>query len=82
MVGAIDGCLIPISTPKVIRWPNVIALQGVCNSKKQFIDVDIGTVESVHDASGFSNSVLKGMIYDENMAMFPDYGHMLSMYTA
>lgn len=84
VVGAIDGCLIPISTPSVHQKSYVcrkkfhaIALQGVCDTKKKFIDVDIGTVGSVHDARVFTNSDLKAMIDEEKNAMFPDDGHML-----
>lgn len=81
VVGAIDGCLIPISTPLKHQESYVcrkkfhaISLQGVCDSDKKFIDVDVG---SVHDARAFRNSDLKDNINEDQNAMFPDNGHML-----
>lgn len=56
---------------------HAIALQGVCSSDKKFIDIDMGSVVSVHDARVFRNSDLKKTIKDEQNAMFPDDGHML-----
>lgn len=83
VVGAIKGCLIPISTPAVYQESYkcqnkkyAMSLQGVCNSENKFIDVDIGPpIGNVHDV--FKNSDLKQMIENDKDEMFPDDGHMI-----
>ncbi|XP_025157190.1 putative nuclease HARBI1 [Harpegnathos saltator] len=65
VVGAIDGCHIPIKQP--LRNANdyfnrkqfhSIILQGVCDHSARFIDVFIGMPGRMHDARVFRNSSL------------------------
>jgi len=65
VIGAIDGCHIPIMQPynNAVDYYNrkgfhSVILQGVCDNKKRFIDVHIGVPGRVHDARVFRNSPL------------------------
>lgn len=58
MIGAIDGSYIPIITPAgKIRYTysnrhtkTSMTLQGICDSKRTFLDVSIGCSGKMHDA--------------------------------
>lgn len=83
-VGAIDGCLVPISTPLkhadsyVCRKQcHAMALQAVCDWDNKFIDVDVGAFGSDHCGRVLRHSDLHQNIAQEQRVMFPDNGHML-----
>ena len=75
-MGAIDGSHIPIKAPINFHtdyfnrkgWHSII-LQGLVDSKYQFMDINIGWPGKVHDARVFGNSTLyhKG----QNGSLFP-----------
>ncbi|XP_072760759.1 uncharacterized protein [Anoplolepis gracilipes] len=81
VVGAIDGCHIPIKQP--IQNANdyfnrkqfhSIILQGVCDHSARFIDVFIGMPGRMHDARVFRNSRLFQMLSDqENPLLREEY---------
>ncbi|KAK5647668.1 hypothetical protein RI129_002560 [Pyrocoelia pectoralis] len=65
IIGAIDGCHIGIKGPphNAIDYYNrnsyhSVVLQGVCNDKKQFIDIFVGMPGRVHDSRVFRTSPL------------------------
>lgn len=67
MLGAIDGCHIKINRLNAHsdsycnrKGDHCIILQGICNDKKQFIDIYCGVAGSVHDA----RVLKKSSIYD------------------
>lgn len=74
VIGAIDGCHIPIMQPhkNAIDYYNrkgfhSVILQGVCDNKKKFIDVHIGVPGRIHDARVFRNSPLFQNIMHHNL---------------
>jgi hypothetical protein len=65
VIGLIDGCHIPISTPKTDPENYVnrkgfhsVLLQAVCDDKLLFTDLYVGWPGSVHDARVFRRSPL------------------------
>lgn len=73
IVGAIDGCHIPIKAPphNAIDYYNrnnihSIILQGVCNDKKQFTNIYVGSPGRVHDARVFRNSGIFQLLSGNN----------------
>ncbi|XP_058452269.1 putative nuclease HARBI1 [Malaya genurostris] len=66
VLGCVDGCYIPIRKPArkmahtyVNRHDQLsITLQGICDAKKKFIDVDVGCSSRMHDARIFENSFI------------------------
>lgn len=63
LIGAIDGCHIPIRAPPNNhhdfynrKQHHSIVLQGMCNDKLQFIDTFIGAPGRMHDAKIFKSS--------------------------
>ncbi|XP_066601197.1 putative nuclease HARBI1 [Prorops nasuta] len=84
IVGVIDGCHIRISAP--INYPNSyinrkgyhsIILQGICDSKRKFIDVFIGYCGSVHDARVWQYSHIKELIDNDNERYCPKNSHLI-----
>ncbi|XP_066592786.1 putative nuclease HARBI1 [Prorops nasuta] len=84
VVGAIDGCHIPISAPS--DNPNSyinrkgfysMVLQGICNHRMKFIDVFAGFCGSVHDSRVWNRSEIKQLI-DRNVGLyFPQNTHII-----
>ncbi|KAJ8937743.1 hypothetical protein NQ318_009153 [Aromia moschata] len=73
IIGAIDGCHIPIKAPPhnandYYNRNNIhsIILQGVCNDKKQFTDIYVGAPGRVHDARVFRNSGIFALLSGNN----------------
>lgn len=63
IIGIIDGCHVAIKAPpnNSVDYYNrnsyhSVVLQGICNDKKEFIDVFAGTPGRVHDARVFRSS--------------------------
>lgn len=84
VVGAIDGCHIPISAPT--EHPNSyinrkgfhsILLQGICDHRMKFIDVFTGICGSVHDARVWRLSDIQQMIENNVERYFPQNTHLL-----
>lgn len=78
IIGAIDGCHIPIKAPpqNAIDYYNrnnihSVILQAVCNDKKQFIDIFVGTPGRVHDARVFRISGLYALLSANNPPIDP-----------
>ncbi|XP_065193200.1 putative nuclease HARBI1 [Sycon ciliatum] len=78
VMGAIDGCHIPIKAPKEApdtylnrkRFHSVV-LQAVCDRNLMFTDVYCGWPGSVHDARVFDNSPLKQLATADVDQFFP-----------
>ncbi|KAK5647828.1 hypothetical protein RI129_002720 [Pyrocoelia pectoralis] len=84
VVGAIDGCHVPIKAPahNAIDYYNrkqfhSVVLQGVCDHKCLFIDIFVGMPGRVHDARAFRVSPLYDRIISENAPLIPDNFHLL-----
>lgn len=84
VIGAIDGCHIPIKAPKnnPIDFYNrnkvhSIILQGVCNHKALFIDVFIGMPGRMHDARVFRQSELFTRLNQGENILLPADMHLL-----
>ncbi|XP_024874056.1 protein ANTAGONIST OF LIKE HETEROCHROMATIN PROTEIN 1-like [Temnothorax curvispinosus] len=84
VVGAIDGCHIPIKQP--VRNANdyfnrkqfhSIILQGVCDHSARFIDVFIGMPGRMHDARVFRNSRLFQMLTDRENPILLQRQHLI-----
>ncbi|XP_066583798.1 putative nuclease HARBI1 [Prorops nasuta] len=84
VVGVIDGCHIPISTP--VENPNSyvnrkgfhsLVLQGICDYNRKFIDVFVGYCGSVHDARIWQNSHIKTLMDNNSQQYFPRNTHLL-----
>ncbi|XP_046391887.1 putative nuclease HARBI1 [Ischnura elegans] len=74
VVGAIDGCHIPIQQPagNPIDFYNrkgfhSIILQGVCDDGMRFIDIAVGMPGRMHDARVFENSPLRQKLVVERV---------------
>ena len=77
--GAIDGTHIPIISPKDNhcdyfnrKGHHSVILQGVCNDKYQFTDINVGWPGRVHDARVLSNSSIfrlgtEGKLFDKTV---------------
>lgn len=93
-IGCIDGCHIAIPAPPGEfktsyinrKGFHSVVLQGVCDSEKIFLDVDIGEVGSVHDATIYKRSDLYKMLSEgtsglnENQHLIGDKAYPLSTY--
>jgi len=84
VVGAIDGCHIPIKAPagNSIDFYNrnkihSIVLQGVCDHKARFIDVFIGMPGRMHDARVFRQSELFAQLNNAANPLLPCNMHLL-----
>lgn len=84
VLGAIDGCHIPISAPRFCpenyinrkRWHSV-NLQAVCSHDLKFIDCYAGWSGSVHDARVLKNSALFIDASADPNQLFPGDRHIL-----
>ncbi|XP_065186091.1 putative nuclease HARBI1 [Sycon ciliatum] len=78
VMGAIDGCHIPIAAPNEApetylnrkKFHSVI-LQAVCDRNLLFTDAYCGWPGSVHDARVFENSPLKQLVTEDVRRFFP-----------
>ncbi|XP_044763578.1 putative nuclease HARBI1 [Coccinella septempunctata] len=84
VVGAIDGCHIPIKQPKnnATDYYNrkefhSIILQGVCDHRMAFIDVFIGMPGRVHDARVFRSSDIYQKLINANNPLLSRDMHLL-----
>ena len=84
VIGAIDGCHIPIVGQEFCNESYVnrkgftsIILQAVCDHKKRFIDCYVGWPGSVHDARVYSNSDLHHSIEQNFFKFFPNDSHLV-----
>ncbi|XP_023213243.1 putative nuclease HARBI1 [Centruroides sculpturatus] len=75
IIGAIDGCHIPIKAPseaaeKYVNWKNFhsVILQAVCNHNLVFTDCYYGFPDSVHDARVFRNSEVIQKLNDSSLS--------------
>ncbi|XP_018365223.1 PREDICTED: putative nuclease HARBI1 isoform X2 [Trachymyrmex cornetzi] len=79
VIGAIDGCHIPIPAPTVHpifyrtrKKECAISLQAVCDANLKFTDCFVGFAGSVHDARIFRNSDLWYAVTANENAFFPN----------
>ncbi|XP_066596306.1 uncharacterized protein [Prorops nasuta] len=84
IIGSIDGCHIPISSPT--EYPNSyvnrkgfhsMVLQGICDHKMRFIDVFTGFCGSVHDARVWQLSDIKRLSDNNVNRYFPENTHLI-----
>ena len=84
VLGAIDGCHIPITAPRFFPenyvnqkgWHSV-NLQTVCSKDLYFIDCYAGWPGSVHDARVLKNSPLFSDASEDSNHLFPNNRHIL-----
>ncbi|KAK5646228.1 hypothetical protein RI129_004692 [Pyrocoelia pectoralis] len=81
VVGAIDGCHIPIKQPEGNSHDyynrngyNSIVLQGVCDAKARFIHIDVGRPGRMHDARVFRLSSLSAELAQN---LLPPHLHLI-----
>ncbi|XP_071577460.1 uncharacterized protein [Temnothorax nylanderi] len=79
VIGAIDGCHVPIPAPKVDsisyrtrKMEYAITLQAVCDADMIFTDCFVGFSGSVHDARIFRNSDLWHAVTESENDFFPN----------
>ncbi|XP_018398475.1 PREDICTED: putative nuclease HARBI1 [Cyphomyrmex costatus] len=84
VIGAIDGCHIPIKQPVKNATDffnrkqfHSIILQGVCDHSKRFIDVFIGMPGRMHDARVFRNSPLFRKLTDQQNPLLQRNQHLI-----
>ncbi|XP_052282277.1 putative nuclease HARBI1 [Dreissena polymorpha] len=86
LVGAVDGTLIPITTPTVDeevyicrKGYHAINCQAIVNTSLKFIDVVARWPGSTHDGAVFDNSRIKGHLdVTANVILLGDSGYALS----
>ena len=84
VIGAIDGCHIPIKPPSDDRdsyinrkkFPSLL-LQAVCDHQMCFVDCYCGWPGSVHDARVLRNSDLFNRALSHPAEVFPEESHIL-----
>ncbi|XP_071080643.1 putative nuclease HARBI1 [Haliotis cracherodii] len=89
VIGAIDGCHIPIKAPSSHqedynnrKMTHTVILQAVCDSHGVFTDCFAGVPGSAHDARVFSHSNLSQSIQSNVAQHFPDEKYHLVGYCA
>lgn len=83
ILGVIDGCHIRIEKPT--EYPNSyinrkgfpsVLLQGICDSRRLFLDVYAGEAGSIHDARLYKKSDIYEKIRN-NLITFPENSHLI-----
>ncbi|XP_051170506.1 putative nuclease HARBI1 [Leptopilina boulardi] len=84
VIGAVDGCHIPISAPTdhpesyINRHDyHSILLQGICDHERRFTDVFAGCCGSLHDARVLQRSPINQESTDHYNDYFPNQTHIL-----
>ncbi|XP_050518298.1 putative nuclease HARBI1 [Diabrotica virgifera virgifera] len=84
VVGAIDGCHIPIKQPANNghdyynrKQFHSIILQGVCDHQMLFLDINVGMPGRVHDARVFRNSQLFQRLTSQDAPLLTNNQHIL-----
>lgn len=84
VLGAVDGCHIPIKAPS--KFPenyvnrkkfHSVVLQGICDHNLMFLDVYCGWPGSVHDARILRNSDIGQKAYSNPTSLFPPETYLL-----